>query len=1208
MTARVPSRRTFVALAIAAVLACARPAGAACVPPVLDNEGAVLVPVVDGDTVTCTGTATIGISSAASELTIVIEPGASVTDDWRAIDLFGDDYTIENRGSLAAVDSSVVNIEGTSVDFHNYGSMTSPEWHAIQVIAPGEGTTRIVNHPGATMTGGRVGIWSDVPFVDILNTGTITGGNGVGGHAIRIKNAVEGAVVNDGALVSDEDTLRIESGTFVVTNRGSIESTAEEGVDFEGTGGQFRNEGSITAAHEGIDAEGPDFRIENAGTITAGRDGIEFDDLSERGVAINHEGGVIVSGGSAIRVHGADGEVGNYGSLDAQEDAIETDATATNAVVTNYAGGTVLSQDRGIGIEGADSTVKNFGEVTTVLGEGILIEGAGSNGENHGTITSNEIGVRLRGEHIDFTNLEGGTIRVEASAGNDEWSGVILDDGGMNTFVNDGAVHSAWYGVLLRDPDNTVTNRGTVTAQTDGIVVEPDAARSVVSNAGSVRAAMSAVELGGPASSLTNSGQLEGDEDGVQVEAAQATVANLASIVGGLHGVHADNNATQTDIANFAGASIEGGIYSIKGADGVEVVRNTGRLAGDVDLGGGDDWFYFDLATASVEGVAEGGDGHDRFEFQGEGESTMLGQLSGFEVVALDDGSLMTLNAPAPLTAPDTLLELGEGAVIANLESSTLLIGGANTLVRGASAYGPDRSILQNFGALEIRDEATIDELRLENTETGTLTLGQVRFRRGVDLQNERTTSDAGTVEQIGWVDLWADDSRIVNQGTYRQHATITMGSMDGGYSDAVIINEGHWYIATGDPQGTHIGGPESSFLNHADGIVQKAAGNAWLALESFENEGTLIVEDRGQVTLQVDRLENTGKVEVRSGGRLDVDFLESGSIPRSGGSAPLVGIAGGGDWHVQRGGALRSYFDLESPYVLIAIGAGSELRLGGGSGTDAPVVFGRDQLGRLESEFRNEGDLTVDGISLTVEGRSTEIFGRTVTIDNRGGAVTLLDGATLLLRSENDPLNPAGLLYGGTLQGVGTLLGDVLHVESTLVGQSPGILTIDGDFTMGDGDRLEIEVGGTVPGTEFDQLVVTGDVVFEPGARIDVRFLAGTAFTAGTALAFISGSPTPTSMDDVVFSVFGLKNPAAVGFSMAPGGLTLTALSDIQAVPIPASGWLFWSAAAGLFAARRRPSADSRRHSGATASAAVAATVTVRFASNAVSTRRITR
>ena len=72
-------------------------------------------------------------------------------------------------------------------------------------------------------------------------------------------------------------------------------------------------------------------------------------------------------------------------------------------------------------------------------------------------------------------------------------------------------------------------------------------------------------------------------------------------------------------------------------------------------------------------------------------------------------------------------------------------------------------------------------------------------------------------------------------------------------------------------------------------------------------------------------------------------------------------------------------------------------------------------------------------------------------------------------------PLN----INGGTLQGAGTVTGDVALTAATLVvAGSTGTTTIDGTFSMTAASGLDVEVGGPTQGVAtngFDHLAVTG-------------------------------------------------------------------------------------------------------------------------------------
>jgi hypothetical protein len=77
--------------------------------------------------------------------------------------------------------------------------------------------------------------------------------------------------------------------------------------------------------------------------------------------------------------------------------------------------------------------------------------------------------------------------------------------------------------------------------------------------------------------------------------------------------------------------------------------------------------------------------------------------------------------------------------------------------------------------------------------------------------------------------------------------------------------------------------------------------------------------------------------------------------------------------------------------------------------------------------------------------------------------------------------------LMGGSLVGTGTIATNVQNLDSTVaVGATPGstgILRIAGDYTHpGSGSVLKVDLKGTNPGRQFDQLQVTGEALVNWG------------------------------------------------------------------------------------------------------------------------------
>ncbi|MFQ5590527.1 MAG: hypothetical protein ACE5HE_05130, partial [Phycisphaerae bacterium] len=94
----------------------------------------------------------------------------------------------------------------------------------------------------------------------------------------------------------------------------------------------------------------------------------------------------------------------------------------------------------------------------------------------------------------------------------------------------------------------------------------------------------------------------------------------------------------------------------------------------------------------------------------------------------------------------------------------------------------------------------------------------------------------------------------------------------------------------------------------------------------------------------------------------------------------------------------------------------------------------------------------------------------------------TVLSGGTV--EKTGVPLD----LQGGALAGEGTVIGNVVNGANVAPGVSPGIIAVDGDYTQTASGVLTIELAGSlVPGTEFDQLQVTGSANLDGTLRVEL-------------------------------------------------------------------------------------------------------------------------
>ncbi len=289
-------------------------------------------------------------------------------------------------------------------------------------------------------------------------------------------------------------------------------------------------------------------------------------------------------------------------------------------------------------------------------------------------------------------------------------------------------------------------------------------------------------------------------------------------------------------------------------------------------------------------------------------------------------------------------------------------------------------------------------------------------------------------------------------------------------------------------------------------------------------------------------------------------------SLSAFGGAGTIATLGGGASpATVTLDGATATFTQLESAAgSLAAIAANGTLNLlGGKSFVAAPTLA-------------NAGTILVGaGSSLGLGGAGTGTLNSTGTLTVHG----TLGGAGAAINVNAGILDGSGNVIGEvTVAGSGMLTGQVTITGNTVIqnlhspGDSPAIQMIDGDYTL-DGGILLIELGGATPGSEHDQLVVTGDAILD--GILAVEFLPGYF---------------PEPKKGVTYDVLTAASiEIASGFSLGGtwGGMFLWEVLDEQAgsvlrltsnIPEPASALLLLGlAAAGLHRRRDAGVRDAR-------------------------------
>ncbi len=177
---------------------------------------------------------------------------------------------------------------------------------------------------------------------------------------------------------------------------------------------------------------------------------------------------------------------------------------------------------------------------------------------------------------------------------------------------------------------------------------------------------------------------------------------------------------------------------------------------------------------------------------------------------------------------------------------------------------------------------------------------------------------------------------------------------------------------------------------------------------------------------------------------------------------------------------------------------------------------------------------------SLTITGNYTQTAGVT-QID---GTLTTTSGGSITLS-------------GGTLKGTGTLSATIFNTGGSVApGDSPGQLSITGNYSQSSNSKFDVLLGGYISGTDFSVLNVTGSASLAGTIEVDlINAFApkiGDQFTFLTTTQGISGGFETIASNNGLFTYavdYGANSnlvEITVTSVPEPSGLALLALSGL--------------------------------------------------------------
>ena len=303
--------------------------------------------------------------------------------------------------------------------------------------------------------------------------------------------------------------------------------------------------------------------------------------------------------------------------------------------------------------------------------------------------------------------------------------------------------------------------------------------------------------------------------------------------------------------------------------------------------------------------------------------------------------------------------------------------------------------------------------------------------------------------------------------------------------------------------------------------VTVTGTGSAWL------NEGELIVGESGDGTLMIT---NGGLVRSTFG---NIGWTDSTAFSNGNGSVTVDGT--NSSWSIVVGAPGST-----GRLVIGQTGKGVLKITGGGSVSSV--------TGYIGFENRSIGDVTVDGAGSTwgitgdfhvgggdfggSNGGSGMLHvtngGRVSSINSFLGYGTtstgtaIVDGVGSLWTTFSlniGPVSPASLTVsnGGAVQalnmlvvgalgevhGDGLITANVQNAGLVSPGNSPGALHITGDYAQSNAGKLQIELAGTTPGSQYDQLLITGGATLN--GVLQVSLLDGFAPASGDSFDLLT-------------------------------------------------------------------------------------------------------
>ncbi|MGB0722202.1 MAG: beta strand repeat-containing protein [Gammaproteobacteria bacterium] len=558
-------------------------------------------------------------------------------------------------------------------------------------------------------------------------------------------------------------------------------------------------------------------------------------------------------------------------------------------------------------------------------------------------------------------------------------------------------------------------------------------------------------------------------------------------------------------------------------------------------------------------------------------------------------GALLLIPAAQAATIHWSAGGSGDFDVGANWDSGTVPGSGDSAYINGSTASPPVITVdtAEHVYSLQVATSsssaAQVSVSGGSLTTDDSITLGSGSGSEGIlSIDGASSSVQAGSITNVGY---GADGTlSVTGGGGFQGTGMFLGGSFPGGNGQLIVDGSGSQVDLTANlVVGETIGTGSAQVSN--GGVVQ-VGGSLRVAHDAFGGTSTLDISGAGsQVAVTGQALLGFGgdaEVNITSGGNLTAANLviasddgsdstvtvgSSGSIDVTSqltigdsGAAALV-VDNGGSVSTATGVLAENHTTEGSNSAVLTINSGGSV-----SSTGDWTVAARNYDGTIDvnggqfstlgsvtlgqgSGFASNGEMILNG-NADVDIADTLLLEETGILTMNSGRLTV----DTLYFSNGSQFN----FTGGALEAT-TIDGDVANDAGRVEpGESPGILAINGNYYQGANAVLEIEIGGTNQGVDFDLLTVDGDL--ELGGTLELMLIDAFIPPINTSFDILDWTGAITGTFDNVYSLGATWDLSQlytdgivtlVGYDDMGVAPANTGNYDATGVPVPGSAWL---------------------------------------------------